>query len=456
VAYYISVTHEAKGLNKRGTIQVMKKDFLLQRSVLPNGMRVLLYPIDHVESVYVRLDLRIGSSFENDTNHGISHLIEHYLHQGNQLSQTSEDFALKLEENGIFQNGRTSSSSSDYYMKCPKDKFELALNELHAMILRPLFPKDRLDHVKKTVLNEYYDYVREPKNPFFEEFFNKRFTDKPPFMRNAIGTEGSIQDITLDQIQKFYKDYYFAGNFILTITGNFDTKKAQEKIESLFHSSPVNTSIQFPKVEKGHYSSYLITTKHFESDQIQFSLTLPGYGWTDRPMREWQALSLGTTILGSGRFSRLYRTIREKNNLVYWVSSSSDYYQTRGLISINGSCTKENLAKTLQLIIDEIHLIKEKGVTEKELETGKNIYIAGMTFGLETPEGIAGHLLHDEFWDQPIMLPNEYIDLLRSITVDEVNRELKILDTKNLNLALYGNLNKSEVTKTTNEIQKAI
>ena len=79
-----------------------------------------------------------------------------------------------------------------------------------------------------------------------------------------------------------------------------------------------------------------------------------------------------------------------------------------------------------------------------------------MTFGLETPEGIAGHLLHDEFWDQPIMLPNEYIDLLRSITVDEVNRELKILDTKNLNLALYGNLNKSEVTKTTNEIQKAI
>ena len=199
-----------------------------------------------------------------------------------------------------------------------------------------------------------------------------------------------------------------------------------------------------------------MSTKHFESDQIQFSLTLPGYGWTDRPMREWQALSLGTTILGSGRFSRLYRTLREKNNLVYWVSSSSDYYQTRGLISINGSCTKENLTKTLQLIIDEIHLIKETGITEKELETGKNIYIAGMTFGLETPEGIAGHLLHDEFWDQPIMLPSEYIELLRSIKVDEVNKELKILDTKNLNLALYGNLQNSQIKTLEEKMNKII
>lgn len=419
-------------------------------------MRILLYPISTVESVYMRLDLKIGSSFEIDSNHGISHIIEHYLHQGNRLSPTSEEFALKLEENGIFQNGRTSASSSDYYMKCPRDKFDLALEELHAMIMHPLFPENRLDHVKKTVLNEYFDYFREPKNPFFEEFFKKRFTDNPSYTRNAIGTEESINNTTLSQIKSFYKDYYFPGNFIITISGNFDSEKAIKKIKSLFDDSTKKESIQFPKVESGHYSKYLVHFKHFESDQIQFALSIPTYGWTTRPINEWQALSLGITILGSGRFSRLYRTLREKNNLVYWVSSSSDFYQTRGMLGIGGTCTKENLQKTLDLILEEIHALKKGGVTEKELETAKNIYIASLTFGLETPEGIAGQLLHDEFWEQPIMMPSDYIELIKRITIEDVNKELQVIDTLNTNLALYGNLQEDQVKTISQKVEKTI
>lgn len=419
-------------------------------------MRLLLYPIPTVESVYIRLDLKIGSSFEDDSNHGISHIIEHYLHQGNKLSPTSEDFALKLEENGIFQNGRTSSSSSDYYMKCPKDKFDLALEELYAMVLHPLFPQDRLDHVKKTVLNEYYDYFREPKNPFFEEFFKKRFTDSPSYVKNAIGTEESINKVGLDEIKKFYEKYYFPGNFIVTITGNFDPKDAIKKIKFLFADGSKKGAIHFPKVESGHYSQYLVHFKHFESDQIQFAMSIPTYGWTTRPIKEWQSLSLGITILESGRFSRLYRTLREKNNLVYWVSSSSDFYQTRGMLGVGGTCTKENLQQTLELIIDEVHIIKKEGITEKELETAKNIYIASLTFGLETPEGIAGHLLHDEFWDQPIMMPNEYIKMIKNITVKDVIDQIQIIDTKNLNLALYGNLREDQVKNISEKVEKII
>lgn len=434
----------------------MKKDFDFEKIVLPNGMRVLLYPIPTVESVYIRLDLKIGSSFENDSNHGISHIVEHYLHQGNSISKTSEEFALKLEENGIFENGRTSSSSSDYYMKCPKDKFDLAIEQLHAMTMQPLFPEDRLDHVKKTVLNEYYDYFREPKNPFFEEFFKKRFTDAPPYTRNAIGTESSIINTDLSSIKKFYDTFYFPNNFIITITGNFDPAHALKKIQFLFGKSTKRKSIDFPVVESGHYSGFLVHFKHFESDQIQFALSVPGYGWETKPIQQWQALSLGITTLGSGRFSRLYRSLREKNNLVYWVTSSSDFYETRGLIGAGGTCSKEYLEKTLQLTIDEIHAIKKNGITRKELETAKNIYIASLTFGLETPEGIAGHLLHDEFWDQPVMLPNEYIEMIRKITIDEVNKELQILDTKNTNLALYGNLNPTQISKITKKMKTII
>lgn len=420
--------------------------FSFYRFVLPNNMRVLAYPLPHVQSIFARVDVRGGSIFESEKNMGISHFLEHWLHQGNTKYPKSHEFSSLLEEEGIFQNGYTFPFGNYYYMKAPSLKLEKTMELLYLLVTQPTLSVNRSEHVREVILNEYHDTWQKPEFKFYRELQLKRYTDSPSYLQEVLGTPTTIMSITREDSLKWFRKFYHAGNFFLTIVGNFEMNNLQKILNNTFATLPTTKSVPFPAMSTNHYSPFSLYHQKEERDQITFYISLPAFGWKEKSTRKTLSLDLLTDILGGGRISRLFRLLREEKNLVYSVSCSTSTHPYRGSIVIHGYCSKPNIVTTMKLIKKELEKALVKGVSEKEVRIGKNVVESTMVFRMETPEGIAQHLINQEFWDEDILTPEEIIKKTNKITSQEVNTLSKeVLSSNKFNIGLFGNLSDKEV-----------
>src|SRR5512136_2621878 len=93
---------------------------------LRNGLRVVLYPVEHVPLVAVNLWYAVGSKDEKAGKTGFAHLFEHLMFEGSRNVRHHEHF-LKLEQVGGVGNGCTWVDHTNYFETLSPDHLELAL-----------------------------------------------------------------------------------------------------------------------------------------------------------------------------------------------------------------------------------------------------------------------------------------------------------------------------------------
>lgn len=417
---------------------------------LKNGITVILCPIETVESLYIRVDLKNGAIFENQKNAGISHILEHYLHQGNTEFPKAQEFTLELEKEGMFENAATYLFGSYFWIKSPASKTEKTIQMLFSLVATPTFPQDRLNHVREVVLQEYYDHWQHPQSVYSRDFAHKRFTDKPVYLNDTLGTKEVIEALTVAEIREWFEKFYHAGNMLITIAGNIKKENVLSYLEKTFGSLPNKGDVTFPQVEPNHYSSFLVHHHPDTREQITFSLSFPAFGWNERGREGERTLNFLARLTASFRFSRLYYLIREQHNLVYSITASAAVYPSRGYVGIYGSTSIGNLIKAFTLLKKEIEEIKKSGFTDEEVRIAKNIYESGIIFEQETPEAIAGFIKNQEFWKLSVLTPPEYLKEIHKITKDNVDTlAQEVFDFKKPNIGLFGNLSKETIDELT-------
>ncbi|MFZ3371803.1 MAG: insulinase family protein, partial [Desulfitobacteriaceae bacterium] len=89
---------------------------MYQKTVLPNGVRVITEEIEHVRSVSIGLWVGAGSRDEVKGYEGISHFIEHMFFKGT-AKRTARDLAESLEAVGGQLNAFTTKEYTCFYVK---------------------------------------------------------------------------------------------------------------------------------------------------------------------------------------------------------------------------------------------------------------------------------------------------------------------------------------------------
>ena len=75
-------------------------DSSFQKSILPNGLRVVSEVVPHVRSVCLGVWVEVGSRDETPQANGIFHFIEHMLFKGSRRSDARQ-IAESLESVGV-------------------------------------------------------------------------------------------------------------------------------------------------------------------------------------------------------------------------------------------------------------------------------------------------------------------------------------------------------------------
>ena len=175
-----------------------------------------------------------------------------------------------------------------------------------------------------------------------------------------------------------------------------------------------------------------------ELEQVHLCLGSRGF---PQQGNERFAAALFNGILGGGMSSRLFQRIREKEGLVYTVMSYHNGYLNGGYEAVYAACAPRNLKRVLDLTLDEMRAIKQRGATPEELGAAKLHLKGSILLSLESTVSRMSGIVRQEYYFGRQFTPDEIIRQIEAVTLDDIQEVARIIvDPASLSLTLLGNL----------------
>ena len=390
--------------------------------------------------------VKTGSINENDQNNGISHFLEHLMFKGTNKHPAGE-FDKILESKGAIVNAATWKDYTFYYVTLPKgenDKDFYEAIELHAdMMLDPVIPDYEMgaefDVNDKTITDKRERHVvieeirMRQDQPWTKVYnaCNKGMYTNHPYKRDVIGTPEIISQVSQKEIMKYYKSHYTPENITTIIVGEFDSETILNKVKNEFEgkwgnrdTKKITTIIDKP----------ISQTKYIEQKaQINSGFMMFGYlGPIACDLKDSTALEMLTIILGDGSSSRLYQNLIEKQPEQTFSVINAEHYQFRDgdNFFIQANFIPDKKDKALELVKNEIEMLKNSNVSENEFKKAKKKIKSRFAYNAETVSEIGETIGYYMTVCNDLKLVEDYLKILDAITP----QDLKIVANKYLNI----------------------
>ncbi len=213
----------------------------IERTVLPNGVRVVTERMPHVRSVSVGVWIGTGSREESLEETGISHFIEHMLFKGTK-NQSAEQIARSVDSIGGGLDAFTSKELVSYNVKVLDEHLPRAFGIVSDLVRHPLFEKSDIEKEKGVILEELKMDVDNPEY-LIHEIFASNFWKGHSLGRPILGTRQTIRSFDRDSVERYYRRYYTPKNILITAAGSLTHRKLVQLAEDHFgglktHSLP--------------------------------------------------------------------------------------------------------------------------------------------------------------------------------------------------------------------------
>ncbi len=293
------------------------------RSVLDNGLRVLLAPDRANPVVGVAVHVDVGFRSEPEGRTGFAHLFEHLMFQGSESLEKLAHFRHVQSSGGVF-NGSTHQDYTDYFEILPAAALERALfleaDRLRAPTLTPENLRNQIDVVKEeirlNVLNRPYGgfpWILLPP-VLYDTFANAH---------NGYGDFTDLECSDLDDAAAFFDAYYAPGNAVLTVVGDFDVADAADLVERHFGDIPARAVPRRPSFGEppphGERHASVIDA-HAPLPALALGYRLPDPG---ADLDAYLAHAVLASLLTDGEAARLTQRLVYGDGLVTDVSASA-------------------------------------------------------------------------------------------------------------------------------------
>ncbi|XDD59611.1 M16 family metallopeptidase [Leptospira sp. WS58.C1] len=385
--------------------------------------------------------VKVGSRSETLETAGYCHFLEHMLFKDTE-KRTAKQQAEDWERVGAYSNAATSREYTYFHATLASRDLELGLELLSEMMFRPLFRDQDIRTEAEVVLEEMKGYEDSPEDAIHDFYYNNLFSGNS-LGRDIIGTETSIRGVTPSSLRKFYETYYHPENMILSLSGNYEPEFVFDLVSKYFSQSVKKGkegTFETPKKEFGYFRK-----GNKETEQAYFILGGEGF---PRNFHDATRLSLLTHVLGGGMSSRLFQKVREEKGLCYHITSYPSSYRDVGINSIVCSTSKERFAESLELILEELRLFVDKGVTSQELKDAKTNHEGSLSIGYEHTESRMNNIAFQELYYGKYNSLEDRIKEIHSVTEEEINQTVrKIFALPKLHLSVLAKLKAKEEQK---------
>lgn len=392
-----------------------------KKAVLPNGMTLLLMEQHEVPIVSLSIAVRAGSVADPAGKEGVAAITAALLRRGT-ASRTAELFAEELDFIGGTLGAATNVDGTTVSAEFMKKDLEKGLGLVADALLKPAFPAEE---VTKQV-RQRVDGIKAAKDRaagVIGTYFNAYLYGKHPYGRPTGGDETSLGAITRDDIVAFYGTYYTPGSTIMAVVGDFATADIEKRLTALFGAWPAKTAPATAVADAAPVTGRkLLLVDKPDSTQTYFRIGNVGIARTN-PDRV--VVEIVNTLFG-GRFTSMLNTeLRIKSGLTYGAGSSFAELKARGPFAINTYTQNESTERAIDLALDTLKRLHEKGVTAEELQSAKSYLKGQFPPDIETSNQLAGILADLAFHGLDEREINTYYAKIDAASAADVSRAIR-------------------------------
>jgi zinc protease len=382
---------------------------------LSNGLRVLLAPDDSKPTTTINITYLVGSRHENYGETGMAHLLEHLVFKG---TPSRGNIMQELGKRGMRFNGTTSYDRTNYFetFAANDDNLQWALEMEADRMVNSYIARNDLETEFSVVRNEMEMGENNPRRTLWKYMAATAY-DWHNYGKSTIGARSDVENVRIENLQSFYRQYYQPDNAVLIITGKVDVAKTLALVVRYFGAiaKPARTlPITYTRdpVQQGARE---VSVKRVGDTQLAAVL----YHTAAASHPDAVAMEALAEILADTPNGRLHKELVEKNQAVSiapWNFSLTE----PGYIVFMAELSKEqsiaDLRTGLQTTLENI---KAQPVTEQELQRAKTSLMVGFDDTMNDPQRLAMQLsesvAHGDwrlfFWER---------DRIESLTVHQV------------------------------------
>lgn len=409
--------------------------------ILKNGLRVILIPIREVESATTLVLVGAGSRYEDKSNNGISHFLEHMAFKGTKKRPTALEISTLIDGIGAESNAFTSKEITGYYIKSAANHVDMALDILSDMLANLKLDSAEIDKERGVILEEINLYEDTPVRKIGDIFESLLYGDTPMGW-DVAGEKRIIKSIKRNDFVSYMEKLYSADNMTVVVAGNIDIEKTGERVKHYFSHLKKFATADFIKVKEKQVEPQVFL-KHKKTEQAHFALGARTVGLLDK--KDKYPLSILAAILGGGMSSRLFHEVREKRGLAYYVKTASENYLDAGYLATFAGVDPNRIDEAIQVVVNEYKKITEKGaLAEKEITKAKEYTKGHFILELEDTKSVAVFFAADEIFERKNETPAQVIKKIDEVRLADVLRVAKKYLLRPLNLAIIGDFTDKE------------
>ncbi|DAZ97009.1 TPA: hypothetical protein N0F65_011924 [Lagenidium giganteum] len=398
-----------------------------QVTTLPSGLRVISHDT-YGQAATVGMFIDAGSRFEDETNAGSSHLLEHLAFKTTS-KRSHAQLVSEVEDIGALTTASCGREQIIYTVDLLRDNVERGLELLADSVLNVQYVPEEIEQIKTIMEIQTEDLFENPQALLQEYIHAAAYGSDSPLGRPLQCPVDQIGRLTIDAVKDFRDKHFVAEKMVLAGSG-VDHETLVRHAEKLFADVPRAGSQPVIKATPAVYKGGIQTLDNPESMFSYAAIAFPTGGWHDKdlvPMCVLHTLLGGGDSFsaggpGKGMYSRLYTSVL---NRFYWVESAfafSSIHADVGLMGIYGACVPSHTSNLVALLCNQLLHVANKKVDEVELSRARNQLKSSVLMNLESRmilyEDIGRQLLTYGYRESP----ESVCAKIDQVTADDIQR----------------------------------
>jgi predicted Zn-dependent peptidase len=394
----------------------------IERRTLTNGLRVWIVQMHEVPVVDVSVVVTSGAAADPAGKFGLASFTAALLDEG-AGKYSALDLADAVEYLGASLTTGSSFDSSLINLHTPASKLDQALPLLADVVLRPTFPQNEIDRIRKERLAALLQARDNPASVAAAGFARLVYGAGHRYGTPTMGTESSNGGITAEDLRAFYAANYQPQNAGLIIVGDVTPQSVVPKLQQAFGSwkngAAVAKPVPAPVAQAAARQIYLIDKPGAAQSQIRIG----GIG-VPRSTPDYYVLDVLNTMLGGSFTSRLNQNLREEHGYSYSAGSAFDMRAAAGPFYAAAGVQTDKTVESLTEFFKELDGMRTPPPAD-ELTKVRDLLALGFPGEFETTSNMAGKLtelfvygLEDSFF-------GEYVPKIQAVSAADVERAAK-------------------------------
>ena len=371
------------------------------------------------------VDIRVvfdAGSARDETQAGIASLTSALLDTG-AGEWDADEIAKRFESVGAqFGSGVSSDMAWVSLRSLTEEKLlNKALQTIQVILSNPAFDGTDFQREKKRTLAGLKHREESPGQIASMAFYNALYMGHP-YAHPSSGYVETVNSFAVDDIKKFFKQYYVASNAMVVIVGDIEKQQAMTIAKSLLSGLEVGIKpspiAELKMSGKGE-------TKHIEFPSSQTHV-LAGMVGMHRKDKDYMSLYMGNHILGgSGLVSQLSKEVREKRGLAYSAYSYFSPLLREGPFTMGLQTRNDQTSEAVEVMLNTLKAFIEKGPTKKELLASKKNITGGFAMRFDTNRKLTSYVSMIGFYQLPLDYLEVFQQKVEAVTVESIKDAFK-------------------------------